>query len=851
MQDHAVPSRTPRVLALVAWTLFVSMGCDTTPPDNEDVIPDSTFRVADDLVPRMKALEMPDGTTRPLGAMRDDTGLIAEFVLNELLISSEDEGKVEDLASRYGGSILDRIVLDGAPNLYLVRVEPKAADIERLTQDLKTLVPDARSDLEFSSQAGIDLFAAAAEAGMDPTMDASLNFVMMSSGFGDRTTTEADVTLSGDPRYDPNAFEWPYMNQGSAQDIGVGEAWRLLEASGRISNRVKIAVVDGGFQRNHPDFPESREMAGGGEWNRENPVECTGGMPCLWHGTTVTQSAMGVPGNNAGVAGPAGPVAELMAVQTPGDVFGFFRFLSTIVFDAIVGGPRVVNMSSSADVPAVPGVLLRATLGPILLLIERHPARPLLFSSAGNENRDIDRMRCILRGRICWERTLFVPCELRGTICVGGMDWDSTARYPDSNYGSKQEANSVDIYGPYVVWGGPTPDSPSITRIGGTSYSSPFVAGVAALVWAANPSLGPGEVWNIVRDTAHVGGVGVEGYERRVNAYAAVRAALEPDAGTPAITLTGSGTAPLNREWSVVATVTDFDGVTCPPVYCPLTFDPAPSRTTGNVAFYTFDTPGLKTITVQTETLFGRSASASITVDVVNDPPEVSISQPTADAVFFMGQPVQLLASASDPNEGPGPGPGPVPCRWTSSVASDAAFPHSGCSGEVTFSTLGTRTLTVAATDPEGQEATASVSIRIDPPPSDLPPELMLGAVTPDPAYMGDGYGWDVTLTLPASATDPEGEMPILYTWRATSFEPNSSTVWRSDVLLSGGNTTGTFQWNPSMRNPDRLLGDFNDFGNDCYSGQVVRITVTATDPNGNRSTRTYPDLKIYRCIFN
>ena len=44
------------------------------------------------------------------------------------------------------------------------------------------------------------------------------------------------------------------MSRGSAQDIGTAEAWRVLDARGRLTARVRIGVADGGFRPN-ADFP--------------------------------------------------------------------------------------------------------------------------------------------------------------------------------------------------------------------------------------------------------------------------------------------------------------------------------------------------------------------------------------------------------------------------------------------------------------------------------------------------------------------------------------------------------------------------------------------------------------------
>jgi len=812
-------------LALVS-TLALLAACGNNSGSNQ--IPPSTFRINPSLTPSVSSIPDPEGgAPRPVGAMRGKSGHQSEFVLNELMISSDDTAKVEALAARYGGQVLRTISLEGAPKLHLVRVNAAPAVESQLAQDLRALVPDARSDLEFSSQEGLNLLATAAREGVSQNLKVSLNFILQPQGFAERTSFEADpsaVASADRSAYTPNAFDWPYMNRGSPQDIGVAEAWRLLQAAGKLSNRVKIAVIDGGFERDHPDYPATRRIYGGADWGARNPYGC-GGSPCPWHGTLVTQAAMAQPDNNQGVAGPAGPIAELMAVQVPGDFFEFLRFVVTTLGGAAIERPRIVNISGAGAIPAVPGALLELAITPLLLAIETSPLRPIFFASAGNAGVNVDAEDCF--GPICWEEDLWVPCELLGFICVGGMGWDTTAKAPGSNYGSDRDSFSVDIYGPYTIWGGPDFDRREVRKINGTSFSSPFVAGVAALVWAANPLLPAQLVELTLYETAHSGGVhGEGGHQRRVNAFGAVSRVL---GNVPPFVRIERPSEGSTHSWRL-------------PVFLQaLTYDPDTSGTPsvgwssslngslGSGTSLTVNSLNLGNHRITaTATSGGQSASASVNITIRNDRPTVDIVEP-AGGTFCTNQPVTFRAVVSDPNNNASH---PFPTGNVVWRVGTTNF-GTGLTASRTFTSPGSYTVTVEATDdapaPHTLSHSDSITINVQNC-TNFPPNVSITNpasdldVTPSTS---DTNGYYFQITLQGNATDPE-DGPL----------SGASLVWttnRADVQ-PGGPSTG-----------DQVLGTGTSVNVRLYTtctmpyfGTVVHhITLTATDSAGNRVSRT------------
>jgi hypothetical protein len=426
----------------------------------------------------------------------------------------------------------------------------------------------------------------------------------------------------------------------------------------------------------------------------------------------------------------------------------------------------------------------------------------LMFAAAGNEGKNVDSEGCTFG--VCWERTWYTPCENAGVICVGGLAGNSKNKAGGSNYGGEQ----VDIFAPYTLWLGPDPSAPDnrVQVINGTSFSSPFAAGVAALIWAADPSLGAGEVEDILMETAHPNAD--DRVKRHVNALAGVKSVLGNIPPSVSINTSG-GEVPLNVELSLSADVFDFeDAFPCCTISWTSNVD-GPLGTSRSLQ-HTFTTQGSRTLTVTATDSAGASNSATVTLNVVNFPPEVSLNAPAEGAEVFRGASVILRGRANDRNE-PQQVLGCDRLSWTSSVASDSAFPVTGCDVEVSFSSNGPRTITLTATDALGASDAKTVSITVVDPPPNLPPNVRVTSPE-DRAPVGTTD----LLTLEGTATDPEGSSPLSFEWTVQLFDEAPIVV---------GNALSV-QWRPS----DTYT--FN--GEGTY---VIKVRLNVTDPEGNTGT--------------
>jgi serine protease len=748
------------------------------------------------------------GPERKEAVVVGPTGNRFRFIERELLVATHSQAELDGLLRRTGGKLLESWSFDAdgdtsGLSYHAVRIDDSKVTREDLDGVLAAL-DSAEGGVKVSSDAALATLAAFASESKQGIL-VFPNFVLDMDQIPDRTTSEAGSALDFAGDYTPNAFDWPYMKRGGPLDIGVAEAWRVLDANGDGTTRVPVLFMDGGFKQT-ADLPTDTLLAGDTVFGEPNSSQCCEGTcSCQWHGTGTVRAAAARVDDDFGGAGSGGPVVQPVLLQSPvQDFFDYLRYVAGIAQG--LGAAKIVNISASTTIdqwvcdvggffmgPAGPCAMPHA-LGASL-----RAAGYLVIASAGNDgNRDLD------------SGDFTMPCEMSGTMCVGGMAWNSPTRSSGSTRASRGLSGAIDIWAPFDVWVGPNPETPETnenTLFSGTSASAPFVAGVAALVKAANPSFGPNEIENAILSTAHVGSTGQ--VSRWINAYAAVSFAengavppfiriLQPSAGSsaPHIEAAEMFSADVADAGSdLVVTWSDsVDG----------------ELGTGTTITHPGLSFGTHTITA-TATSHGVSHSTSVTVERTNVPPTVTIVTPATGSSFYAGQSISLLGQSSDPNEPLGQlASGQV--TWKSG----STLLGTGYSVDVPPNTFVPGTYTIQFQGTDGvSTADATRSIQILPNPVNLPPSI--GTITPgtgtDLGYADVMVGgeWTKAVVLSANATDPEGLTlaDSAYTWKTTYTDPNTGVS--TEKTLGTGKTLST-----------HLVGL-------CFAVQHV-VTLTVTD---------------------
>ncbi len=507
--------------AVTVLILLVMAGCSDDSSEGageteEEASQAFTYSIDPDLEPSRAEHPRPGETTAPLVAVQTPVG-VAEMVANELLVQPRNDEELAQIKTQLGAEVVRQFTVgdNSEMALYMLRIDSEKASLDSFVEDMRAVSEggETMGHMVFSSEAGARTMAAAVGLHRQE-ITADLTWVGKPSSINTMSSNEAPTgwTRNG-TALGADAYDWPYFSATSTQGTGVGEAWSILDRAGRLDNKVKLAVLDAGFCPND-DFYESEiyDVALGTEdvvanipplpftndactWSDWSALSTSG-----WHGTHVYSAMMGQHDNGFGSTGPASPVVDTPSIMA----HMMYDTVTTLIALKLVDsdGAKIANMSYHIPIPYG----LQWTHTAYSWAIKRfYDDGMLMFAAAGNEGENVDS-HWTPGGVDMGESWQYLPCETLGVICVAGLAHDDTDLAGNSNFGP----DSVDIAGPYTVAAGPDNDEPAnaASTINGTSFASPYVAGVAALIWAADPSLSNTEVRDILYRTSLPGSYG-------------------------------------------------------------------------------------------------------------------------------------------------------------------------------------------------------------------------------------------------------------------------------------------------------------------------------------------------------
>lgn len=323
-----------------------------------------------------------------------------------------------------------------------------------------------------------------------------------------------------------------YSQEWGAKTLQAEAAWDKVPLSKRAN--VTIAILDTGINAAHEDLKNSIVPGYDFVNNDTNPADGQG------HGTHVSGIAAAVANNALGIAGIAGG-SKIMPIKVLDDTGS--GDTSTIIQGikyAADHGAQIINMSlgGQGTSSAMQDAINYATGKGVTVV-----------AASGNENGAVD-----------------MPGNCQNVIAVGAIA-SNNQRASYSNFGPELDVVTpgTQIYSTYI--GGPS----SYTNMSGTSMATPFATGVAALIKAANPSLSPAAVTNILHQSAtDLGTSGFDNYYGYglVNASKAVDLAMQGTTPAPSPTPTPTpAPAPYpgtsgNLAWHKTAVASSIEGPT-------------------------------------------------------------------------------------------------------------------------------------------------------------------------------------------------------------------------------------------------------------------------------------------------
>ncbi len=284
---------------------------------------------------------------------------------------------------------------------------------------------------------------------------------------------------------------WP-LKRGA--DAKVYDAWSRLGNTG--SNDIVIAVIDNGFDTNHPDLKD-KVYKPFDLWNQSNKIEQ--GDTRFTHGTPCASVAIAA-SDGRGIVGAA-PNAKFMPVS--GTSFSL-RATEQMFNYCINNGADIISCSWGTTDPAF-------DLNPMKQEVIAKAARKgrngkgcIIVYAVGNEDLDFVNFYsahpdviAVAASTSKDEHAFYSNRGREVTICApSNGDWPILAARASWDEGVSWETGDFRFYRDGKNRGS------RYKHFGGTSSACPLVAGICALILSANPELTAKEVKDIITKTA-------------------------------------------------------------------------------------------------------------------------------------------------------------------------------------------------------------------------------------------------------------------------------------------------------------------------------------------------------------
>ncbi|WJW75118.1 S8 family serine peptidase [Thiohalobacter sp. IOR34] len=527
-------------------------------------------------------------------------------------------------------------------------------------------------------------------------------------------------------------------------DTKYGSAWHLQTMNlpqawdGSMGDGITVAVLDTGILASHEDF-QGKLVSGWNAVDQGNDYSDLNG-----HGTKVAGVIGALTNNGMGVASIA-PNARIMPIRVSNasDGVAYFSDIARGLTWAADHGARVANISydvSSSSIIANAAQYMRSKGGVVVV-------------AAGNSGSE----------------QFYADSPYMISVSATRKD-DALASW--SSYG-----NYVDVSAPGVsLW--TTAKGGGYATASGTSFASPATAAVAALVLAADSSLTPDEVEQILEETARE--LGSAGWDKRyghgrVDAAAAVARARQGqggDAQAPSVAISSPvANASVSGTLTVTVTASDNVGVQRVELYVGSsllgTDLTAPYQFSWNTSV---SGAGSRTLTAYAYDAAGNSSSAAVNVTVADTTPPVVVAP--ADRVVEASGPLTAVslgsASASDDVDG----------SLSATPSSSGPF------------TVGTHQIVWSATDSAGNTGTATQTLTVrdtTPPQVTAPADLTVQASGSSTSVnLGNASAVDLvdgSLSAAPSSSGPFTVGTHQIVWSATDSAGNTGTAVQTLVV--------------------------------------------------------------------